>query len=87
MRISTFTLGAAVAALFAVNALAADQSASSGNDPNEVICKRENSETGSRLGARNVCLTRKQWDERRRNDQDMTTRSQSQSLTTRPPGG
>lgn len=32
-------------------------------DPNEVICKKMEAETGTRLGKRKECHTRKEWDE------------------------
>ncbi|WP_114954889.1 hypothetical protein [Sphingosinicella terrae] len=37
----------------------------SGYDPNQVICQRIG-ETGSRLNRRRVCLTRAEWETRRR---------------------
>jgi hypothetical protein len=32
-------------------------------DPNEVICKRLEAETGTRLGKRKECRTRREWDQ------------------------
>lgn len=34
----------------------------SGSDPNRVICKTE-TETGTRLGGKKICLTAREWDE------------------------
>lgn len=47
-------------------------------DPNEVICERQQ-ELGSRLATRKVCMTRAQWEEQRRSDRDLVTRSQINS--------
>jgi hypothetical protein len=33
------------------------------NDQNEVICKKLEAETGTRLGKRKECRTRREWDE------------------------
>ncbi len=47
-------------------------------DPNKVICEREE-ETGSRLAARRVCLTREQWEMRRRDHRNELERAQQNS--------
>lgn len=33
------------------------------DDPNQIVCKRMAPETGTRIGARQVCKTNAQWDE------------------------
>jgi hypothetical protein len=70
---------AAIAAIFvAGSSLAAEQTSAPPNDPNEVVCKSMPSETGSRLGRTRQCMTRREWDERRKQDREMTERTQAQ---------
>ena len=47
------------------------------NDPNEKICVKEES-TGSRLGAKRICMTRAEWADRKLQDQQELTRVQTQ---------
>src|SRR5687768_11611037 len=70
-------LVAAVAgALIAAPVAAADTaSAQARYDPNERICEKM-IVTGSRLASKKVCMTRAQWDERRRGDRDAIERAQ-----------
>lgn len=51
------------------------------NDPNEVVCVREQ-EIGSRLRARRVCRTRAEWDAYREQTRQVTERVQNQSKQT-----
>lgn len=44
-------------------------------DPNRMICQREET-TGTRLGARKVCLTAAQWAEKRREHREDIERAQ-----------
>ncbi len=44
-------------------------------DANEVVCQREET-IGSRLAAKKICLTRKEWDERARINREETERAQ-----------
>jgi hypothetical protein len=46
-------------------------------DPNEKICVKEET-TGSRLGAKRVCMTRAEWADRKLQDQQELTRVQIQ---------
>lgn len=46
-------------------------------DPNEIVCESENL-TGSRIGAKRVCATRSQWEERRLNDRQSIEKDQTQ---------
>jgi hypothetical protein len=48
-----------------------------GRNPNQVVCETI-PETGSRLSHRRVCLTRAQWDERRRTTRQEVERNQTQ---------
>ena len=58
-------------ALIAPPAAAAGSAAAQagGNDPNERICDKI-IVTGSRLASKTVCMTRAQWDQRKRDDRD-----------------
>jgi hypothetical protein len=56
---------------------AQSQSTAKKDDPNQKICVKEES-TGSRLGAKRVCMTRAEWDDRRLQDQQELTRVQTQ---------
>ena len=49
-------------------------------NPNEMVCKNE-TETGSRLARKKVCMTRAQYEERRMLDRDMIERSQASRTT------
>jgi hypothetical protein len=62
----------------------ATQAATAKSDVNKLICKRQE-EIGSRLGAKKVCLTQKQWEERAQIDREDTERIQ-QNTGTRPSG-
>jgi hypothetical protein len=53
-------------------------------DVNKIVCQKEQ-EIGSRLGAKKVCLTVKQWQDRADADRDQTERVQ-QTTATRPSG-
>lgn len=44
-------------------------------DPNEMICEKQKV-LGSRLAAKKVCMTRAQWAEQRRADQQLISKSQ-----------
>lgn len=62
----------------------ATQVATAKSDVNKLICKREE-QIGSRLGAKKVCLTQKQWTDRAEFDREQTERIQ-QNTGTRPSG-
>lgn len=49
--------------------------ASTRSDPNRMICERVDT-TGTRLGARKVCLTTAQWQEKRREHREELERAQ-----------
>lgn len=44
-------------------------------DPDRIVCEREET-TGSRLGARRVCLTVAQWEDKRREHREHTEKVQ-----------
>ncbi|HVM36962.1 MAG TPA: hypothetical protein VM265_01030 [Sphingomicrobium sp.] len=44
-------------------------------DPDQVVCERQEA-TGTRLGARQVCLTVAQWEAKRREHRDATEKVQ-----------
>lgn len=58
-------------------ATAQTQTTAKKDDPNEKICVKEES-TGSRLGAKRVCMTRAEWADRKLQDQQELTRVQTQ---------
>lgn len=60
------------------------QSATAATDVNKIVCKKQQ-EIGSRLGAKKVCLTVKQWQDRADIDREDTARIQ-QNTGTRPSG-
>jgi hypothetical protein len=68
---------AAAMALFAATALAEEQQAPVTNNRDVVVCKRVPSATGSRLGATRECHTQGEWEDRRRQDREMTERAQN----------
>jgi hypothetical protein len=82
---------AAAAALFvAGSAYAADQSQPQPNAVdagNAVICKNQPSATGSRIGARKVCMTRNEWDQSRREAQEQINASQNSGRALNPVDG
>jgi len=53
-------------------------------DPNEIICVQEAPTTGTRLGARRICQSRRDWDQQHHQAEENIERYQAQS---RPPGG
>ena len=59
--------GALIAAPVAAAGSASAQA--SGYDPNERVCEKIIT-TGSRLASKTVCMTRAQWEQRRRDDRD-----------------
>jgi predicted secreted protein len=46
-------------------------------DPNQMVCEKEEV-LGSRLAVRKVCMTRAQWDERRKIDRETVQATQTQ---------
>ena len=58
-------------------AAAQTQTTAKKDDPNEKICVKEES-TGSRLGAKRICMTRAEWADRKLQDQQELTRVQTQ---------
>jgi 3-phenylpropionate/cinnamic acid dioxygenase small subunit len=76
MRLLAGIAGLAIAT-FVMPAWAAEQTTTSEpNDPNEVICKVVPGDTGSRLNRRRECHTWREWEERRRQDRQMTEETQ-----------
>lgn len=85
-----FALLASALLVAGMPAMAADPTpaASAGqsdkNDPNKIVCRREE-QIGSRLGAKKVCLSVKEWQDREQADRESTERLQRQAGT-RPSG-
>jgi hypothetical protein len=55
--------------------------------PDEVVCRKEEAGTGSRLGRRKVCMTRREWDEIARDSQTALRQSQDKGLKSNPTSG
>lgn len=53
------------------------QTTAKADDPNEKICVKEEI-TGSRLGAKRICMTRAEWADRKLQDQQELVRAQTQ---------
>ena len=58
----------------------AQTTATKKEDPNEKICVKEEV-TGSRLGAKRICMTRAEWADRKLQDQQELVRAQTQRGT------
>jgi hypothetical protein len=86
VRIALGFVAAAMA--FCVGSVAAEEhSATPPPDAREaVVCRTVPPATGSRLGARKLCLTQSQWDQQRANDREATEEAHRHSLTAKPPG-
>ena len=52
------------------------------HDPNEMICQRVQM-LGSRLNTGRMCMTRAQWDQRRREDREGAERAQTNRIVPR----
>lgn len=50
------------------------------DDPNRIVCKKEET-IGSRLGAKKICLSAKEWEDRAKADRDQTESIQRLSGT------
>ncbi len=76
-RTSAALVAMVAGSLIAAPVAAADSASgqAAGYDPNERICEKM-IVTGSRLASKKVCMTRAEWDERRRSDRDAIERAQ-----------
>lgn len=81
-------LAAATAVLLAAPAFAEDQSGapSQPSTDNPMLCKTQQAATGSRLGARKICMTRNEWRAQQENDRSAIDQAQSSSLRACAPG-
>ena len=52
-----------------------NDTATRAKDPNRKICETVE-ETGTRLGAKRICMTAAQWEQQRRNDRESVERAQ-----------
>ena len=68
---------------------AAAQPGDSTDDPNAIVCKTMEPATGSRLGGRRVCQTRKEWDDWRKLNEETVRQFQSlgENQSANPGGG
>ena len=82
----SFTRAAAMAIFLAAQASAQVTTINSnnplpkGNDANRLVCEREET-TGTRLGARTVCLTVLQWEEKRTEHRQTLERVQRMNVS------
>ena len=53
----------------------------------EVVCKKEEATTGTRLGAKKICKTRREWDQLARDSQEALRHSQDASGRSNPTSG
>lgn len=85
---TTLILAAATAVLFAAPVFAEDQSASPSQPSadNPMMCKTEQPATGSRMGARKICMTRNEWRAQEQGDRSTVDQAQSSSLRAAMPG-
>lgn len=60
------------------------QPAATSSNPNEVICKNADAETGSTLLHRKICMTRTEWQQMQNNNRAEITDLQQRSLATAP---
>ena len=62
------------------------KSAQANPSDNKIICEKEET-VGSRVGAQKVCLTKSQWDQRRREHRETLEKFQQQNTSTGTPSG
>ena len=78
---SHLILGLVSVALMSGAAVAGDSKKQTATkDPNAIVCKNQ-TETGSRLARKKVCMTRAQMEEQRMMNRDMIERSQASRTT------
>ena len=66
---------------------AAPAAAPSGKDMNKVVCRGGVHQVGSRMRQRPICMTRREWEERARQDKELMDAIQKGSVAnTRRPG-
>ena len=71
------TAGSAVAQAPTTAPAQAEAAAKPANS-NEIVCEKQETTTGSRLGAKRVCMTRGEWADRRMQDRQELERVQIQ---------
>ena len=73
-----YSLAAVAVLALTGSSFAADQTIVNTPNQDEVICKNAMPATGSRIGARKICHTRREWEERQKEDRQMTEGVQKQ---------
>jgi hypothetical protein len=71
-----YGFAAAATLLLAGQSLAAEQPATNPNSGDELICRKVPPQAGTRLGGTRECHTRREWEQRRHDDRQMTEDSQ-----------
>ena len=74
------TAAPALAQSTATSANQAPANAAPVNNPNEIVCEKQET-TGSRIGARRVCMSRAEWADRKLQDRQELERVQVQRGT------
>ena len=80
---ATILAATAVPALAQSTAASANQAPANAapvNNPNEIVCEKQET-TGSRIGARRVCMSRAEWADRKLQDRQELERVQIQRGT------
>ena len=80
---ATILAATAVPALAQSTAASANQAPANAapvNNPNEIVCEKQET-TGSRIGARRVCMSRAEWADRKLQDRQELERVQVQRGT------
>lgn len=57
------------------------------DEDNKVVCKKEEAATGTRIGARKICKTQREWDSIARESQQAVQRAQDAGLRNNPSSG
>lgn len=65
----------------------ATASTAASEDMDRIVCKQGDPPTGTRLGARRICQTNREWDAQMRRDQQELERQQQLGGTSGMPGG
>lgn len=68
---------------------AATQTSDSTNDPNAIICRTMDAQTGSRIGGRRICQTQREWDDWRKQNEETVKQFQAmgENQSANPAGG
>ena len=80
ISVAAFLITNTVAFADPVSSASQAPAASPGSDPDEVVCRMGDPPTGSRLGARRICQTRKEWEQQTKESQTALGTLQTKGL-------